>query len=350
MFFFLWPFLLLQSIARLIGLSIFFLTAYCTVAAYIALPGPDWLMSLSSHFVLQYFCIQSLALLIQLIDLVGGKKDFVVVCAYRAICMLLTIALIFANGFRLLPFYQTAAAHIRNAPIAITSMHLNVFAGRNEQYVDVARLIQNESPDLVDFVEYNQRWREALEQKVLYRYHYRSFLPGLALYSKFPLHDKHPLFPGKSYFLNQMSLLTHIRVSGTPVSIIVAHPASPIRPDHLSWQRHIFSNWIQNRSLYGKNLMLIGDLNTSPWSSDFNWLTHGMALQDAALGFGVQPTWPARIVALHWEQGPLPGLPFLGIPIDHALVSPKIQVLDYRVGPYVGSDHLPVIVRWRLKL
>ena len=36
------------------------------------------------------------------------------------------------------------------------------------------------------------------------------------------------------------------------------------------------------------------------------------------------------------------------IPIDHILVSKHIAVLDWEVGPHLGSDHLPVrcIVKW----
>jgi endonuclease/exonuclease/phosphatase (EEP) superfamily protein YafD len=37
-------------------------------------------------------------------------------------------------------------------------------------------------------------------------------------------------------------------------------------------------------------------------------------------------------------------MPPAGIQIDHALVSPGVQVRNFRRGPRVGSDHLPVVV------
>jgi endonuclease/exonuclease/phosphatase (EEP) superfamily protein YafD len=35
----------------------------------------------------------------------------------------------------------------------------------------------------------------------------------------------------------------------------------------------------------------------------------------------------------------------LGLPIDHVLVTPHWAVVARQVGPQLGSDHLPVLVR-----
>ena len=75
--------------------------------------------------------------------------------------------------------------------------------------------------------------------------------------------------------------------------------------------------------------MLAGDLNASPWSKAFEPI-HNTSLRDARLGFGFCPTWPAF--------APKP----MRIPIDHLLVGPSWIVTDFRIGPDVNSDHLPI--------
>jgi endonuclease/exonuclease/phosphatase (EEP) superfamily protein YafD len=76
-------------------------------------------------------------------------------------------------------------------------------------------------------------------------------------------------------------------------------------------------------------VIVAGDLNATPWSHGFRQLVRLRGLCDSAVGRGVQATWNAH----RWVPR---------IPIDHVVVSPEVRVMDRRVGPDVGSDHLPV--------
>jgi endonuclease/exonuclease/phosphatase (EEP) superfamily protein YafD len=81
-----------------------------------------------------------------------------------------------------------------------------------------------------------------------------------------------------------------------------------------------------------RNTVLMGDLNLTPWSYWMRKLRAGTGLRDAQLGLGYAPTW------MVW------GLPQrLGLPLDHTLVSDRMQVLERTVGPDLGSDHLPIV-------
>jgi endonuclease/exonuclease/phosphatase (EEP) superfamily protein YafD len=75
----------------------------------------------------------------------------------------------------------------------------------------------------------------------------------------------------------------------------------------------------------------MGDFNATPWSRPYRRLHNGTGTCDTRAGYGVQASYPAD----SW---------LLRIPIDHVLASCNVGVRDRRIGPDVGSDHLPVIV------
>ena len=79
-------------------------------------------------------------------------------------------------------------------------------------------------------------------------------------------------------------------------------------------------------------VVLVGDLNTTPWSQHFAQLLSEPRFRSVREGFGWLPTWPAMLP------------PFLRIPIDHCLVTSELDVLALDLGHNVGSDHLPLVV------
>jgi endonuclease/exonuclease/phosphatase (EEP) superfamily protein YafD len=78
-------------------------------------------------------------------------------------------------------------------------------------------------------------------------------------------------------------------------------------------------------------LVVIGDLNITPFSPLFARTLRAGKLASCD-GGGLHPTWPARVAPLF-------------IQIDHCLASAGIQTEDFRVGPYLGSDHYPISVK-----
>lgn len=77
---------------------------------------------------------------------------------------------------------------------------------------------------------------------------------------------------------------------------------------------------------------LLGDFNAVPWS-------HSVEQVEAISGTKVIP---GLRQSYTWDIGRVGKL--VGLPIDHALVSPGIDVANIELGPNVSSDHLPVIV------
>jgi endonuclease/exonuclease/phosphatase (EEP) superfamily protein YafD len=83
-------------------------------------------------------------------------------------------------------------------------------------------------------------------------------------------------------------------------------------------------------------LIVAGDFNTSSWNPAFKRLVEDTGLRDSRRGFGMQNSWNADFL-------------FLRTTIDHCLVSPKVKVLNRRVGPDIGSDHFPILLDLRVE-
>lgn len=88
----------------------------------------------------------------------------------------------------------------------------------------------------------------------------------------------------------------------------------------------------------GERVVLVGDLNVTPFSPVFDRLLAQSGLWDTAILPAERPrTSPA--IATWWLANT-----GIGLPIDHALVSAGIGIVSRRVGPDIGSDHRPLIL------
>ena len=96
------------------------------------------------------------------------------------------------------------------------------------------------------------------------------------------------------------------------------------------------ADWSLNQEKEKKHeVIIIGDLNSTPWSSRFREFLYQTNLINSQRGFGLQPTWLAGLPSL------------LTIPIDHCFHSKSIVTVNRGTGANIGSDHLPVFVEFR---
>jgi endonuclease/exonuclease/phosphatase (EEP) superfamily protein YafD len=109
---------------------------------------------------------------------------------------------------------------------------------------------------------------------------------------------------------------------------------------HLNWAVVLRAAQGRNAQLMGLGRELaecrgacavVGDFNTTPWSSHFRDLQKSSGFRNCTAGRGLLPTWPSGLPAL------------LRIRIDHCLASTAVSVAGVRVGASVGSDHLATI-------
>ncbi len=128
------------------------------------------------------------------------------------------------------------------------------------------------------------------------------------------------------------SIEAELVMDGQRVTLLSIHPPPPTSRDLTAERDAILCRakvWVGDQI---DPHIILGDLNTTPWSYAFKILTGDGSLVSTQNGWGNQGTWPTRL--------PLPWL----LPIDHCLVSRGWVCVDRRIGPETGSDHLPLMV------
>ncbi len=289
----------------------------CSVLALFS--GWAYLLELSAHFRLQYLLLALGCALI-----LGMYKQ------WRQTQLMLLIALL--NLGVISPWYLPAP-ETEAGTVSLKVMHSNVNA-QNTDYPAVMAAVTQADPDIFIAQEVTADWVQGL-QPLAERYPYRHAVPqfdnfGMMVFSKLPLEAMCEFCWGGDSLL---SVSFTIRRQGKSLQILAAHPLPPIGGE-LYRQRNQQLEALAGFAAQAKSpLLLIGDLNISMWSADYQQLEQ-RGLRNARQGFGVVPTWPTQ-------------LPILMIPIDHALVSDAIQVQDFQAGPDVGSDHLPIVLQLR---
>jgi endonuclease/exonuclease/phosphatase (EEP) superfamily protein YafD len=205
---------------------------------------------------------------------------------------------------------------------------------------DTGRLlaqIKAEDPGLLVLLEINERWRSELTSLEA-TYPHRLLKPrednfGIAVFSR---------LPGTALELEQLgetrlpSIVATFEWQGEPMTLIATHPLPPLGSSGARRRNRQLEAIAERAAATAGAVIVIGDLNITPWSPHFRDLLQQGELRNSAQGHGPQPTWPA-------------GSRLMRIPIDHCLHSAELVTVDRRVGSDIGSDHLPIVVDLALR-
>lgn len=281
-----------------------------------------WLAELAIHFTFFYAL---------------GMLPLAAVCYFRKKWMLLLlVAVTFAASTGVIaPLYidQSASAAGRtktHTGKTLRAMSLNVLTG-NRKYEAVLGLIDSEQPDLVLLLEVDQRWIDAMRplesEYPTVEYRVRSDNFGVAFYSR--------LAAGSVAFRDfggeVPSVVASVKSDAGLLTFVGTHPLPPSRSDYANLRNEALKGLAQFAAKQADPLLVMGDLNITPFSPYFHDLLARGGLRNSQRGYGYQPT---------WRSSPS----WLALPIDHALYSNQIEVVGRRVGIDVGSDHLPLFV------
>lgn len=153
-----------------------------------------------------------------------------------------------------------------------------------------------------------------------YPFHYGVHDPrrhGAAIFSRRPLIERaEPDLPSGSYPVSV--------VEADGLTVAALHPPVAVSRRRLAESELMLAD--AAAALDGRAGVMVGDMNATPWSVRLRELSRRLTRIS-----------PAR--ASTWFSS----LPVLGLPIDHAFVTPGLEA-SAEIGPGIGSDHLPLIV------
>lgn len=200
----------------------------------------------------------------------------------------------------------------------------------NTRHEDAFRCLMSEDADVILLSEATDAWREALLTLTRAYPHRidsgRDGAEGLWLLSRFPMDPPDPAGLVPSEKKPWISTVVHAPVGD--FRIIGMHPRTPRSGSRFGERNAQLDRAADISASAGMPVILLGDLNCTPFSPWFRRLLHRGKLRDSALGSGLPATWDG--------QG-------IGLPIDHILLSDHWRVgkrwvqRDKR-----GSDHSPV--------
>ena len=213
----------------------------------------------------------------------------------------------------------------------------NVLA-QNTEFGALLDEIADADPDVIVLVEFSRPWHAAFQKSpVMAPYIHgsgrlKSHINTVNVFSKLPLTNEI-----QNWVQRRAVHTVDIALGSDSLRIIGLHAPRPLPGPKYNYFEH-WNEMIPLLTAEHGPLVVVGDFNATEGSRVYKRLTES-ALRSAheTQGRGYATTWPNG-------QNLCPP-----IRIDHALVSPSIEVESIREGRGRGSDHKPLILDVRLR-
>ncbi len=295
-----------------------------------------WLLDLASHYVL-YLAVAS----------AGVMLLALVVRRFRvAVVALLMLAV---NGWLLSPLY-VGAPHGHTAGAANLNLAMMNILHKNRDQQRALDFIQGCDTDLIIIQELDTWWERTIrEADTPYRFiesrpSEGSF--GIALLAHESVDGQGRVVIEDTRVMDladdvdgaeRPAVEATLLIDGRRVKLLSIHPPPPVHARYTALRDDILRKakaWADEQT---DPHLIIGDLNTTPWSYAYDILIGDGELVSSLDGRGHQGTWPMDL--------PVPWL----LPIDHCLYSADLVCTERRTGEPTGSDHLPLLVSLSIK-
>lgn len=238
-------------------------------------------------------------------------------------------ALAAVSCIRLSPmWFGTPGGATSGAPLRLLAINL---LRDNDDAAAVLAAVAQWSPDVIVWSEATPAWERALTPlRKEYAFGDGKWDPGyfgIVLWSRLPVRDLRIVPLGFDW---APAVTAIVATPAGEVGVVGFHPPRPGVGQRTAERDAALAALPELLTSLPARRVVAGDGNATRWNPTFARMLAVTGLRDSSDGFGWQATWPA---ALPW---------FLRIPIDQVLVGGAIGVRRREVGPFVGSDHLPV--------
>jgi len=281
-----------------------------------------WFIDILSNFKLQIIIV---ALLLFIINLFSKKSKII-----GAILLIITIWNI---SFISKLYYPSRFGEItKGKGVSIASINLLSSNNESDKVID---FIEAKNPDILVLLEYNPKWEKLLSEATsnyqFQKTEARNDNFGIGYFSKIKSETSILNFDTTGV----PSIRADLEIREKVVTIIATHPFPPIGQSLFDSRNLHLKTIAKKRQEFSKNLIVVGDLNTSSYSKHFQKFVSQTNLKDSRNGFGILPTWPSNMQVLQTT-------------LDHFLVSDHISVMRRTVGTSVDSDHLPIFMEFTI--
>lgn len=249
------------------------------------------------------------------------------------------LLLIMGGALPLLDYYRSPAPLQpdpagTNAGPAVTALKVISFnvLSKNPRRGEVMEWLKAERADLILLTEINWHWDRALTKAAGSAWPHRIVCPrngsaGICLLSRYPVEPADP--EGIAEKEPHPWISTTVHSPDGDFRVIGMHPRTPRGGFRFAQRNAQLDHAASVAAASPLPVLLMGDLNCTPFSPWFSRLLQRGLLRDSGEGFGLPPTWRSGI----WF-----------LPIDHLLISRHWRTLDRYVHTGdLGSDHRPLI-------
>lgn len=282
-----------------------------------------WWLDIGSHFRVQYTILFAL---LAACYLVGRKRGLALFWLLLAVINFMPVA-----AYR---FPSRAYDQVPGPSLKVALINVNTQMGRPDE---VVLFLNREAPDVVILEEINDEWMRRLSPTLggypdrVVKTREDNF--GIGVFARSGILSTQVVYFGTA---DVPSIVATMELNGQAFTLVATHPLPPGGAEYSRLRNEQLEHVADFVNTNNGPLILLGDLNISPWSPLYRDFIRRSGLVNSSQGRAIHPSWPSFS-------------PLFLIPIDHCLHNAGIAIKAERVGKPIGSDHLPVIVEFGLK-